>query len=60
MICVKFTAFCDLLADLRIRLATLRTQVLVLQTCVHLRRLASPFGQGFRKLFLERSSPLTS
>ena len=25
-----------------------RTQVLVLQTCVDLRRLASPFGQGFR------------
>ena len=24
MICVKFTAFCDLRADLRIRLATLR------------------------------------
>ena len=24
-----------------------RTQVLVLQTCVDLRRLASPFGQGF-------------
>ena len=25
-----------------------RTQVLVLQTCVDLRRLASPFGQGFK------------
>ena len=25
-----------------------RTQVLLLQTCVDLRRLASPFGQGFR------------
>ena len=25
-----------------------RTQVLVLQTCVDLRRLASPFGRGFR------------
>ena len=24
MVCVKFTAFCDLRADLRIRLATLR------------------------------------
>ena len=39
MMCVKFTAFCDL----RIRLATL------LQTCVDLRRLAGPFGQGFRR-----------
>ena len=39
MICVKFTAFCGL----RIRLATL------LQTCVDLRRLAGPFGQGFRR-----------
>ena len=39
MICVKCTAFCDSRADLRIRLATLqvRTQVLVLQTCVDLR-----------------------
>ena len=27
MICVKFTAFCDLRADLRIRLATLRKSV---------------------------------
>ena len=27
MICVKFTAFCDLLADLRIRLATLHKSV---------------------------------
>ena len=26
-----------------------RTQVLVLQTCVDLRRLASPFGQGLRQ-----------
>ena len=25
-----------------------RTQVLVLQTCVDLHRLASPFGQGFK------------
>ena len=36
MICVKFPAFCDLRADLRIRLP------LLLQTCVDLRRLASP------------------
>ena len=27
MICVKFMAFCDLRADLRIRLATLRKSV---------------------------------
>ena len=27
MICVTFTAFCDLLADLRIRLATFRKSV---------------------------------
>ena len=27
-----------------------RTQVLVLQTCVDLRRLVSPFGQGFKAL----------
>ena len=26
-----------------------RTQVLVLQTCVHLRQLASPFGQGLKQ-----------
>ena len=41
MICMKCTAFCDLQADLRTRLATLRKsiymQVLVLQTCVNLR-----------------------
>ena len=29
-------------------LSQVRTQVLVLQTCVDLRQLASPFGQGFR------------
>ena len=46
MICVQFAAFLDLRADLRIRLAT-RMQVLVLQTCVDLRQLVSPFGQGF-------------
>ena len=28
-----------------------RTQALVLQTCVDLRRLASPFGQGLSLLF---------
>ena len=27
-----------------------RTQVLLLQTCVDLRRLASPFGQGLRRV----------
>ena len=27
MVCVKFTAFCDLRADLRIRLVTLRKSV---------------------------------
>ena len=37
MICVKFTVFCDLRADLRIRLATHRKSVLFLQTCVDLR-----------------------
>ena len=43
MICVKCTAFCDLRADLRIRLATLsqvRAQVLVCKlalTCIGLR-----------------------
>ena len=40
MICMKFTAFCDLRADLRIRLATLRKSVR--KFCVDLRvRLAS-------------------
>ena len=49
MICVKFTAFCDL----RIRLATFRNSVRkfcfckLALTCVDLRRLASLFGQGF-------------
>ena len=33
-----------------------RTQVLVLQTCVDLRRLASPFGQGFRSAVRLRPS----
>ena len=46
MICVKFTAFCDLRADLRIRLATLRQSV---RKFWFLRRLASPFGRGFRR-----------
>ena len=53
-ICVKFTAFCDL-RKLVSRLANpfghpsqVHTQVLVLQTCTDLHRLASPFGQGFR------------
>ena len=46
MICVKFTAFCDLRADLWIRLATLRKSVRKFYFC-KLRRLASPFVQGF-------------
>ena len=49
MICVKFTAFCDLGANLRICLATLRKSVRKFCFCklaVDLRRLASPFGQG--------------
>ena len=43
MICVKFTFFCDLQADLRIRLATLRKSVRkfwfckLALTCVDLR-----------------------
>ena len=48
MICVKFTAFCDLRANLRIRLATLRKSIRKFSfcklalTCVNLRlRLAS-------------------
>ena len=52
-ICVKFTAFLRLAWTVASRLANpfghpsqVRTQVLVLQTCVDLRRLASPFGQG--------------
>ena len=51
MICVKFTAFCDL----RIRLAALR--VLVLQTCVDLRRLCEVCfaSLGSTDCFLERS-----
>ena len=51
-ICVEFTTFCDL-RDFASRLASpfgrpsqVRTQVLVLQICVDLNRLASPFGQG--------------
>ena len=31
-----------------------RTQVLVLQTCVDLRRLASPFGQGLSFQFTQK------
>ena len=53
-ICMEFMAFCNL-RELAIQLANLfghplqvHTQVLVLQTCVDLRRLASPFGQGLR------------
>ena len=51
MICMKFTAFCDL----RIRLATLRKYVRkfwfckLALTCVDLRRLVSPFGQSFSR-----------
>ena len=44
MICVKFTAFCDLRAAWRIRLATLCKSVLKFCFC----KLASPFGQGLR------------
>ena len=51
MICVKFTVFCDLQADLRIRLATLRKYVRkfwfckLTLTCVDLRvRLARTLG----------------
>ena len=51
MICVKFTAFCDLRVDLRIRLATLRKSVRkfwfckLALTCVDLRvRLARALG----------------
>ena len=48
MICVKFTAFCDLEANLRIRLATLCKSVrklwFNLQSCVELRQLANPSG----------------
>ena len=35
MICVKFTAFCDLRADLQIRLATLRKSVRKFWFCKH-------------------------
>ena len=54
MISVKCTAFCDLRADLRIRLATLRKSVRkfcfckLALTCVDLR---SPFRQGFIKTY---------
>ena len=44
MICVEFTAFCDLRDDLRIRLAT---HPYSSSGFGNLRRLASPFGQGF-------------
>ena len=44
----------DLRADLRIRLATFRKSVL--QTCVDLRRLASPFGQSFTIFLGDRNS----
>ena len=49
MMCVKCAAFCDLRVALRIQFghpSQVRAQVLVLQTCVDLRQLASPFGQG--------------
>ena len=48
MICLKFTAFCDLGADLRIGLATLRKSVRKFWFC----KLASPFGQGLIKHIL--------
>ena len=37
MICVKFTAFCDVRADLRIRLATLRKPVRKFWFCLRVR-----------------------
>ena len=37
MICVKFTAFCDVRADLRIRLATLRKSVRKFWFCLRVR-----------------------
>ena len=39
MICVTFTAFCDLRMSVR--------KFWFCKTCVDLRLLASPFGQGF-------------
>ena len=63
MICVKFTACLLRLAS---RLANpfghpsqVRTQVLVLQTCVDLRRLASPFGQGLIEVNYKKGSWVT-
>ena len=55
MVYVKFTASCDLRADLRIygHPSQVCTQVLVLQTCFDLRLLASPFVQGFIVTFFE-------
>ena len=51
---MEFMAFCDL-GELASRLANpfghlsqVRTQVLVLQTCVDFHQLASPFGQGLK------------
>ena len=46
MICVFFR-LASRLANPFGHPSQVRTQVLVLQTCVDLRRLASPFGQGF-------------
>ena len=49
MICVKLTFFLRLASRLANPFghpSQVRTQVLVLQTCVDLRRLASSFGQG--------------
>ena len=55
MICVKFTTFCDLRADLRIRLATLRKSVRkfwfckLALLCVDLRvRLARALGSFYQ------------
>ena len=52
---MKFTAFCDLRADfanLFGHLSQIRRQVLLLQTCVDLHRLASPFGQGLKAIVI--------
>ena len=51
MICVKFTAFCDL----RIRLATPRKSGFA-NLCVEVRRLASLAGQGLKaRMHIARS-----
>ena len=63
MICVKFTAFCDLRADLRIRLATLRTSVRkflfskLALTCIDLRvRLARTLRVGAHLASINRDN----